>query len=29
MQVGFVRAKTYTVLPFPAKYLREVMKGIL
>ena len=29
MQVGFVRAKTYTVLPFPAKYLREVMNGIL
>jgi hypothetical protein len=29
MQVGFVRTKTYTVLPFPAKYLREVMNGIL
>lgn len=23
MQVGFVRMKNYTVLPFPAKYLRE------
>ena len=25
MQVGFVRMKNYTVLPFPAKYLREVL----
>lgn len=24
MQVGFVRMKNYTVLPFPAKYLREI-----
>ena len=24
MQVGFVRMKNYTVLPFPAKYLREL-----
>lgn len=29
MQVGFVRTKTYTVLPFPAKYLREVMNRYL
>lgn len=25
MQVGFVRMKNYTVLPFPAKYLREIL----
>ena len=25
MQVGFVRMKNYTVLPFPAKYLRELL----
>ena len=25
MQVGFVRMKNYTVLPFPAKYLRELI----
>ena len=25
MQVGFVRMKNYTVLPFPAKYLRELV----
>ena len=25
MQVGFVKFKNYTVLPFPAKYLREMM----
>lgn len=25
MQVGFVKMKNYTVLPFPAKYLREVL----
>ena len=25
MQVGFVRFKNYTVLPFPAKYLRELL----
>ncbi len=25
MQVGFVRMKNYTVLPFPAKYLREII----
>ena len=25
MQVGFVKSKTYTVLPFPAKYLREIL----
>ncbi len=24
MQVGFVKSKNYTVLPFPAKYLREI-----
>ncbi len=24
MQVGFVKMKNYTVLPFPAKYLREI-----
>ena len=25
MQVGFVRMKNYTVLPFPVKYLREIL----
>ena len=25
LQVGFVNFKKYTVLPFPAKYLREMM----
>ena len=25
MQVGFVKMKNYTVLPFPAKYLREIL----
>ena len=28
MQVGFVRMKNYTVLPFPAKYLREILNQI-
>lgn len=28
MQVGFVRMKNYTVLPFPAKYLREILNQL-
>lgn len=28
MQVGFVKMKNYTVLPFPAKYLREILNQI-
>lgn len=28
MQVGFVKMKNYTVLPFPAKYLRELLNQL-
>ena len=29
MQVGFVKMKNYTVLPFPAKYLREMVNHLI
>lgn len=29
MQVGFVKMKNYTVLPFPAKYLREMANHLI